>query len=104
MSRICKTCEEDKELTEFSTKGTKNGITQYQTSCKICRNLNMRREYENNSDVILDQNRKYYQKNKNKIINQYKHILAITNLRFVKDVLNIIRTIKKLLEKNTNNI
>ena len=23
MSRICKTCEEDKELTEFSTKGTK---------------------------------------------------------------------------------
>jgi hypothetical protein len=36
----------------------------------------MRREYENNSDVILDRNRKYYQNNKNKIINQHKAYIS----------------------------
>jgi hypothetical protein len=84
-SRICTKCGKEKEISEFSKKyKTKKGEQKYQTKCKECVNEDMISYRENHVQDRVEYDKKYYDKNKNKILN-YKKKYHIEN----KDVILI---------------
>jgi hypothetical protein len=78
MSKICSKCKVNKELLFFGKlKSSKDG---FRYDCKICR-----KDYRNNNkDIIKENQKKYYNKNKNDLLDKNK-IYRLNN----RDVINL---------------
>lgn len=61
----CKMCKEEKEFTEF--RPSKKHSDGYLNSCRLCVSIKRREYYLNNYDSCRESNKKYYEKNKEKI-------------------------------------
>lgn len=69
MTRICKTCHKEKDISEFSkSKAYKDG---YNTSCKECEKIRMKNYRRKNKDKIKEQVRLKY------LEDPLKHILQV---------------------------
>jgi 5-methylcytosine-specific restriction endonuclease McrA len=66
MTKVCKTCSEEKPLTSFYA--TKYG---YEYRCKACKKDAYAKKYLENKEKILKASKEYYDKNKEKIAERH---------------------------------
>ena len=63
-SQKCTTCNEIKQLTEFSTRKSKKGEVSYRSECKKCRCQREKERRANNKEKFKEKDKQYYEKNK----------------------------------------
>jgi hypothetical protein len=90
--KICSKCKEEKEICEFNKKSISNkGIQYYKSRCKLCQSEDdkIKRDknpekykswYDNNREKRNKWRSEYYQKNKEKILNQNKNYVESTRI------------------------
>lgn len=71
-SKICRVCSVEKTFDEYMTYNALNGDIRYRGECRVCHKNQIKKFKTQNKDIISETGKKYYKKNKHKIIPKTK--------------------------------
>jgi hypothetical protein len=95
--KICKKCNEEKNLCEFRQYKKKKSNNSYNVcyrgACKKCENDSSKKYYQNNIEIIRSKSKIFYEKNKQSELNRRKE-------HYTKNRERELQNMKKYREKN----